>query len=154
LTGFIKTESPQGELPMRFMLFLVSFLALQTAPALAQDAMPACKGDIAVVRVLEIKSGGTMKGFMDAVAAHQAWYRNNGVKDDEIVASRVIVKDEKTGEMKYSDKEVLTYHINPPDPEKTPNRNDAAWKAYVKMYRDNSDIKSEYVTCMPKHDKK
>jgi hypothetical protein len=139
---------------MRFILFLAFFLALQTVPASAQNALPACNGDIAIVRVSEIKPGGTMKGFMDAVAAHQAWYRNNGVKDNEIVASRVIVKDEKTGEMKYSDKEVLTYHINPPDPKKTPNRNDASWKAYVKMYRDNSDLKSEYMTCMPKHDKR
>jgi hypothetical protein len=148
------TELLQGELPMRFVLFLASFLALQTVPALAQNAMPACKGDIAIVRVSEIKPGGTMTGFMEAVAAHQAWYRNNGVADNEIVASRVIVKDEKTGEMKYSDKEVLTYHINPPDSKKTPNRNDAGWKAYVKMYRDNSDMKSEYITCMPRHDKK
>jgi hypothetical protein len=55
-----------------------------------------------------------MKGFMDAVAAHQAWYRKNGIDDDRIFASRVIVKDDKTGAMKYSDKEVLTYHINQP----------------------------------------
>jgi hypothetical protein len=139
---------------MRFFLFLVSFLALQTTATLAQEALPKCDGDIAVVRVSEIKTGGTMKGFMDAVAAHRAWYRSNGIKDNEIVASRVIVKDEKTGEMKYSDQEILTYHINPPDPKRTPNRNDDAWKAYVKMYRDNSDLKSEYMTCMPKHDKK
>ena len=91
---------------MRFILFLSSLLALQAAPALAQNAMPACNGDIAIVRVSEIKPGGTMKGFLDAVAAHQAWYRNNGVKDDEIVASRVIVKDEKTGAFKYSEKEI------------------------------------------------
>ena len=136
---------------MRFMLFLVSFLALQTAPAFAQSAMPKCEGDIAIVRVSEIKPGGTMKGFDEAVAAHLAWYRANGVKDNEIVTSRVLVKDEKTGEMKYSDKEVLSYHINPPDAKRTPNRNDDAWKAYVKMYRDNSDIKFEYLTCMPKH---
>jgi hypothetical protein len=49
---------------MRLTLFLVSFLALQTAPAFAQDAMPKCDGDIAVVRVSEIKPGGTMKGVM------------------------------------------------------------------------------------------
>jgi hypothetical protein len=136
---------------MRLTLFLVSFLALQTVPTFAQNALPKCEGNIAIVRVSEIKPGGTMKGFDEAVAAHLAWYRANGIKDNEIVTSPVIVKDEKTGEMKYSDKEVLSYHINPPDAKRTPKRNDDAWKAYVKMYRDNSDIKFEYLTCMPKH---
>ena len=50
--------------------------------------------------------------------------------------------------MKYSDTEVVTYHIRPPGAA-TP-RGDAAWGAYVKMYRDTSDIKSTYMTCMPK----
>lgn len=142
---------------MRFHLFSLSLLALlafHAAPALAQGEMPPCNGNIAVVRVSEIKPGGTMKGFLAAVAAHQAWYRANGIKDNEIVASRVIVKDEKTGQFKYSDTEVLTYHINAPDPTKLPHRGDAAWNAYVKMYRDNSDLKSEYLTCMPKHSEK
>jgi hypothetical protein len=144
----------QEEPPMRYTLLLFSLLALHTAPALAQNKLPACNGDIAIVRVSEITPGGTMKGFLDAATAHEAWYRKNGVKDNEIVVSRVIEKDEKTGAMKYSEKEVLTYHINPPDASRTPNRGDADWNAYVKMYRDNSDLKSEYVTCMPKHDKK
>ena len=138
----------------RSLLLLAALLTFHAAPSLAQDAMPACTGSFAVVRVSEIKPGGTMKGFLDAAAAHQAWYRKNGVNDNEIVVSRVIVKDEKTGKFSYSNKEVITYHINPPDAKRTPNRGDADWNAYVKMYRDNSDMKSEYVTCMPKHEMK
>ena len=105
------------------------------------------------MRVSEVKPGA-MKGFMDAVAAHQAWYRKNGVKNDEIVLSRVMVEDEATKTMKYSDTEVLTYHINPPQDESKLPRNDDAWKAYVKMYRDTSTLKATYVTCMPKHEMK
>ena len=112
-----------------------------------------CDGHIAIVRVSEIKPGG-MKGFMAAAAAHLAWYRKNGVKDNEIFVFRVIVKDEKTGAMKYSDTEVLSYHINPPSENKSLPRDDDAWKAYVKMYRDTSTLKSEYMTCMPKHEMK
>jgi hypothetical protein len=112
--------------------------------------MPACDGDVAVVRVSQIKPGGSIEGFMAAVAAHKAWYRANGVTDNVIVASRVMERDKTTGEMKYSDTQVLTYHIRPPANERTPHRGDAAWNAYVKQYADNSVVQNEYVTCLPK----
>jgi hypothetical protein len=131
---------------MRTALFLAAFAALQIPGAFAQNTPPTCDGDIAVVRVSAIKPGG-MEGFMAAVAAHKAWYRNHGFNDNVIVASRVILRDDKTGAMKYSDAEVVTYHIRPP---KRDGKMDAAWDAYVKLYRDTSDIKSQYMTCMPK----
>jgi hypothetical protein len=90
---------------------------------------------------------------MDAMKDHIAWYRANGVTDNSIFAARVFEMDEDGNIMKYSDKEVMTYHVNPPEPERTPNRGDAAWSAYVKKYGDNSNIKSEYITCMPKMSK-
>jgi hypothetical protein len=113
----------------------------------AQNAPPACNGDYAIVRVSTIKPGA-MEGFMKAVEAHKAWYRSRGFNDNVIVASRVILTDPQTHAMKYSDAEVVTYHVRPPGV-KQANR-DAAWDAYVKMYRDTSDIKTEYYTCMPK----
>jgi hypothetical protein len=134
---------------MRVGLLLMS-VVLPTLSAMAQTAMPACDGDITVVRVSEIKPGGSMQGFMTAVAAHKAWYRDNGFTDNEIVAARVLVLDHATGAVKYSDTEVLTYHFRPPGMGNPLNRGDAAWNAYVKLYRDNSEIKNEYVTCMPK----
>ncbi|MGD0963816.1 MAG: hypothetical protein ABSA57_07950 [Candidatus Acidiferrales bacterium] len=134
---------------MRFTLFLCSWMLLQSAPALAQHSLPACDGRVAIVRVSEIKPGG-MEGFLAAVKAHKAWYRNNGVTSNEILVSRVIVKDEKTGEWKYSDSEVITYHINPPEDNAKLPRNDDAWKAYVKMYNDVSTVKSITLSCMPK----
>ena len=82
---------------MRAALFLAAFAALQVSSAFAQNTLPACDGDIAVVRISAIKPGA-MPGFLAAVAA----------------------------------------------------KKDAAWDAYVKQYRDTSDIKNSYLTCMPK----
>jgi len=134
---------------MRGALLLAALAALQVSSAFAQNAPIACDGDIAVVRISEIKPGA-MAGFMAAVAAHKAWYRSHGFQDNVIVATRVILTDDKTGAMKYSDKEVVTYHVRPPGGKETAAKRDAAWDAYVKQYRDTSDIKSSYVTCMPK----
>jgi hypothetical protein len=135
---------------MRIASFLIYMMMFQAASLFAQGSPLACDGDFAIVRVSQIAPGGSMKGFMDAAAAHQAWYRANGVTDNEIVSSRVIVRDETTGEMKYSETEIVTYHIRPPGPGRDLPRNDPAWNAYVEMYRRNSEIKFEYLTCVPK----
>src|SRR5450432_1676004 len=111
---------------MRVIVFLSALVTLQSTLVFAQETAPACEGRIAVVRVSEILPKGGMNGFLAAVAAHKAWYRANGVNDNDIVVSRVIVRDEKTGTQKYSDKEVITYHLNPPGRTRTPNRGDAA----------------------------
>ncbi len=132
---------------MRTALLFAALAALQIPSALAQNAMPACDGDIDVVRVSTVKPGA-MPGFMAAVAAHKAWYRSHGFKDNVIVASRVMVQDEKTKAFKYSDTEVVTHHVRPPRVAQADH--DPAWDAYVKQYRDYSDIKSEYLTCLPK----
>jgi hypothetical protein len=102
---------------MRGALFLAALAALQVSSAFAQNASIACDGDIAVVRVSAIKPGA-MQGFMAAVAAHKAWYRSHGFNDNVIVASRVILADDKTGAMKYSDAEVVTYSCPPAGPER------------------------------------
>jgi hypothetical protein len=134
---------------MRAACFLAVLAAFQVQSAFPQNARPACDGDIAIVRVSAIKPGA-MSGFMAAVAAHKAWYRDNGFTNNVIVTSRIILRDEKTGAMRYSDAEVISYHIRPPGTEQTAAKKNAAWDAYVKQYRDTSDIKSEYMTCMPK----
>lgn len=130
---------------MRLTLIVTAAVAMQAA--IAQTQMPACDGDITLVRVSTIKPGALPK-FMAAVAAHQAWYRTNSIKDNQIVAARVFVRDEATGTFKYSDTEVVSYHFRPPM--SVPNRGDAAWNAYVQQYRDSSEIKNEFMTCMPK----
>jgi hypothetical protein len=136
---------------MRALLWFTVATALYAAPVHAQTAAPACFGDVTTVRLSQIKPGGSIQGFMKAVEAHKAWYRANGITDNDIVAARVFVRDEKTGlPTKYSDTEVMSFHLRPPAASRTPNRNDAAWQAFLKQYRDNSDLKSEYWACIPR----
>jgi hypothetical protein len=128
-------------------LFLLG--ALLAVPVLlsAQSAPLACDGRIATVRVSEIKPEGTVDGFLAAVAAHKAWTISHGVTNDEIYATRIILRDEKTREQTYSTKQLMTFHIHgsrQPGP-----KHDEAYDAFVKLYRDNSDIKSEYNICLP-----
>ena len=135
---------------MRVVLAAIALLALGGSAAFGQASAPKCDGDITIVSVYQIKPGGTMNGFMAAVAANQAWYRTNGINDNQIAASRVIVKDDATGGTKFSDEDVLTYHVHPPSDERTPEMGDDAWKAFEKQYDDNAEKKAEYTTCMPK----
>lgn len=135
---------------MRFALPLFALVMLQATLAFAQSSAPACDGDIVIVSIFQIKPGGNIAGFTAAVAAQKAWYRTNGVTDNDIAVSRVLEKDSATGGVKYSDKDVLTYHVHPPAEERTPEIGDSDWKAFEKQFRDNADLKSEYTTCMPK----
>ena len=123
-------------------------LALAAFPALlsAQSTPLACDGRMATVRVSEITATGTPAGFLAAVAAQKAWYESKGVKD-EIFVSRIAVRDEKTRAQAYSEKQFMTFHIrggSGPGP-----AHDAGYDAFVKLFRENSDIKSEYNVCMP-----
>ena len=131
---------------MRQLLILA---ALSIFPAFlpAQTPPLACDGRIATVRVSEIKPTGSVEGFLAAVAAHKAWTLSHGITNDEIFATRVILRDEKTHEQTYSTKELMTFHIHgsrQPGP-----KHDEAYDAFVKLYRDNSDIKSAYDICLP-----
>jgi hypothetical protein len=128
-------------------LFLAAALLTCALPLFGQSAPLACEGRHATVRVSEITAAGTAKGFMEAVAAHRAWVLSHGLTKDEIITVPVIVRDEKTHARSYSDKQFWSIHIhgsNAPDP-----KHDEAYDAFVKMYRDNSDIKSSYDICVP-----
>jgi len=133
---------------MRTLLFLTAMIAVSAGSAVAQHGPPACDGDFAVVRVSEIKPVGSMQGFMAAVAAQKAWHRSHGIADNEIFAARVVDDQNPSA---YSEKVVITYHINPPEGAPT---GDQAWNDFVKQYRDNSEIKTTYTTWMPKLSRK
>ena len=60
--------------------------------------------------------------------------------------------DPKTNTFKYSDTEVIAFHVRPPSGRPSVAAKDqAGWDAYVKQYRDSSDIKAEYMACLPKN---
>ncbi len=137
---------------MRFVYSLIVLFAFLSTPAFAQNnmPMPPCDGNITVVRVSEIKPGGTLEGLQASITAQVAWYRANGITDNQIVISRVILRDKTTGAHSYSDSEVIIYHLRPPSADRTPNHGDAGWNAFIKLYNDNAVLKNEYVTCLPK----
>lgn len=131
---------------MRKLLFAFALLTCSVS-VLSQNAQLACDGRRATVRISEITPNGTVKGFMAAVAAHKAWVFSHGLTKDEIMTVPVIVRDDNTKARSYSDKQFWSIHIhgsNLPGP-----KHDEAYDAFVKMYRDNSDIKSEYDICLP-----
>ena len=103
---------------------------------------------MATVRVSEIPKTGSLEGFMKAVAAHAEWYKSHGT-EDKVIAVRIVVRDEATKGQKYSETQVMTYHISPAVYKPGPAHDDA-YEAFVKLYRDNSEIKQQYNVCMPK----
>ena len=123
--------------------------AAPAAPARAQMPLPSCSGAYSITRVSEITPTGSVDKFMAAVAAHQAWYTSHGLPDI-VFASRVAVRDQKSGAWSYSDKQMLTYHFQKADG--PPPAHDAAWDAYVKLYGETSSIKETFVTCIPTED--
>ena len=100
---------------IRNALFLGVLAIAPYTLAPAQSSAPACDGNVATVRVSAIKPGA-IDAFLAAVAAHKAWYQSHGSTKDVIVASRILVRDEKSGATKYSDAEVMTYHLYPAGP--------------------------------------
>ena len=120
---------------------------MAVAPAILSAQAPplACDGHMATVRISEIPATGTKEGFLAAVAAHKAWYASHGSKD-ELFASPLVVRDEKTRERSYSSTQFMTFHILMGGPQ---IKQDEGYEAFVKLYRANSVIKSEYNICMP-----
>jgi len=108
--------------------------------------LPACSGTYAIVRLTEIHNGSTVDQYMQALAAHKAWYAKHGYKD-QIFAAKILVRDPKTDEARYSAHRVITYHFI--EPGSKPPVHDAQWDAFVKAYANISDIKESYVACIP-----
>ena len=128
----------------------ILFLMMAMAASVGFAQMPACDGDIAMVRISTIKPGGTMQNFLAAIETQKAWYRANGVQDNQLFVARLLVGNRGSRDMKYSETEAISYHVRPPSMDRIPNRGDAGWKAFVKLFQDNSEIKNEYMACMPK----
>jgi len=115
--------------------------------AKATDPRDLCKGRLETIRISKIKEGGTLAGFLEAVADHNAWYRSHGVDSNLQVVAREIKRDPKTNSFSIAEDEVVTIHINPPPRDE--NKRDAAWDAFVKKYRDNSDVVTARMICVP-----
>ena len=88
--------------------------ALAPSPALAQqnNPLPACTGEIHIVRVSDIKPG-KMETFLKATVDQQAWYKSKGGTDQIVVMK--VMKQAADKSWAYSDIEALTDHIEPAD---------------------------------------
>ena len=133
---------------MKAIIIGVGLAALVSLPAAAADTHLCAKGQIAIIRVSTIKAGGTRAGFDKAVADQIAWYRGHGVTSNKIVEADVI--DLTGGEPRISSKEAITIHYDPPVADGAQPAVDDGYKAFVKEFRDNSDITVEKSVCLPK----
>ena len=113
---------------------------------LLKAPLPACDGTYAIVRLIEISQGSNVDQYMQALAAHKAWYMKHGYKD-QIFAAQIVERDPKTDEAHFSNHLVITYHFI--EPGSKPPAHDAEWDAYVKEYVRTSTIKESYVACIP-----
>ena len=128
---------------MKTMLIGAS-LALLSLPA---SAAVCAGGKVAIIRVSTIKAEGTRAGFDKAVADQIAWYRSHGVANNRIVEAGVI--DMTSGMPTLSAKEVMTIHYDPPTATGVQPPVDDGYQAFVKEFRDNSDIAVEKAVCLP-----
>lgn len=137
-------------IPSAFLV-MAALCAVLVSPAAAQTEsarpeVPACDGIYNILRISEITPTGSIEKFMEAVAAHQAWYASHGYPDI-VFAARVVERDPGTNTITLSNKTVLTYHYSKgPVP---PAAHDAAWDAYVKLYNETSTIKETHMNCVP-----
>ena len=132
------------------MKTLMSGLVLAAAFALPAAAAPqlCANGQVAIIRVSTLKAGGTRAGFDKAVKDQIAWYRGHGITTNKIVTADVI--DFAGGAPALSTKEVMSIHYDPPGATGTQPAPDDAYKAFVKEFRDNTDITTEKTVCLLK----
>lgn len=121
--------------------------SLFALPAAAAD--PLCSGQVAVIRVSALKAARSRAAFDKAVASQIAWYRSHGVTSNKIVEANVIEVGNGKPPM-ISAKEVVTIHYDPPTAAGKQPAIDDGYRAFVKEFRDSSDIASEKTVCLPK----
>jgi hypothetical protein len=132
---------------MKSVIIGACVLGLLVVPALAAPQLcPA--GQIAIIRVSTLKPTGTRAGFDKAVKDQIAWYRGHGISGNKIVEAEVI--DFVAGAPQMSAREVMTIHYDPPAATGAQPAVDDGYKAFVKEFRDNTDITVEKTVCLPK----
>ena len=135
---------------MRLFLALL-LLAFTPINAIGQVQRPPCDGDLAIVRISQIKPTSNLQTFMKAQDAHRAWYQKQGSKTRKIYSARMFVMDPQTKTLKPSETEIMSFNVfSTTEPDTPSSRDQAGWDAYVKLYRDASDLKGEYPVCLPK----
>jgi hypothetical protein len=129
-----------------FALVLPFALAVQSATSPA-PAQPMCEGSPATIRISAIKPGQAAL-FEKAAADHQAWYRSRG-QGVQVKRLKMLAKDARPpADVRYDPAMQGTVTIYARGTAPAMPQTDAAWDAYVKQYRDSSDVREEYRVCM------
>jgi hypothetical protein len=133
-----------------FALFLAPLLLMATAtPAYsATDAASLCHTakKLAILRVNQIKPGGSVAGLRKAIADHAAWYRSHGYDSDRIEWGHFIEIDPKTQLPRIAPDKIITLHFGVSTV--PPEKRDAGWQAFVAEYDANSLAITTTLSCM------
>lgn len=123
-------------------LCVLAVAGAQAAPATPADL---CKGgQLVSVRVNTVKPGAKA-AYEKAARDHLAWYRAHGYTQNRLLVGPVITGSPAEG-AKLSETEYVSVHIDGPGVPSA--QRDAAWNAYVKEYRDTSDLAVDKFACL------
>lgn len=104
-----------------------------------------CKGgQLVVVRVNQVKPGAKA-AYEQAARDHLGWYRSHGYKENRLLVGQIISGDRSNG-FTASDTEFVSIHMDSPGV--PPAKRDAAWEAYVKAYRESSELTVDKFACL------
>ena len=109
-----------------------------------------CDGVISILRISDYVEGGSEAGLREAAAAHQKWYRDHGVSDNDQVVVPVMAYDEESDSSVVDATRVATLHVNSPASDPSDEaRGDEGWKNFVALYEENTSVKAQYLLCLP-----
>ena len=83
--------------------------------------------------------------------AHEQWYRDQGVSDNEQVLVPLMEYDEETDSLLSVSKRVATLRVNAPAGDPADDaKGDEDWKQFVAQYDQNTSVEEQYFLCLPK----
>ena len=127
---------------------IAASLALSpNAAQAAGAASPAdlCQGgELVSLRINAVKPGAKA-AYEKAARDHLAWYRSHGYQGNRLLSGPVITGNPAEG-WTASDTEYASVHIDAPGVPR--DKRDAGWDAYVKAYRDTSDLTVDKYVCL------
>ena len=110
-----------------------------------------CDGIISILRISDYVEGGSEAGLREASMAHQQWYRDHGVSDNEQVVVPLMEYDEASDSLLGDSNRVATLHVNAPAGDPADDaKGDEDWKQFVAQYDQNTSVKEQYFLCLPK----
>lgn len=133
---------------VRLSSAVAACLALSAGAAQAAGAaspLDLCKGgQLVVVRLNTVKPGASA-AYEKAARDHAAWYRSHGYKENRLLVGPVITGGRGEG-WTASETEYASVHMDAPGV--PADKRDAGWDAYVKEYRDSSELTADKFVCL------